>query len=193
MHHVPTLPIHPHSHQVLVRNLENRPYSSNVVPLRGGLWGWDTSLTIEPTAVHGDWGYVTASAAPRQEDGTFPGYSVSSIMLQQGMPYIDVLKVDIEGAEAVVFNTTGGAQLETWLNAVNLLALEMHPWFAKEYFTEKDVVTRVIGSISNSTRNHVPFALAVEGDSHFFKRVQALGGPCSHHANRRSMQQHCAH
>lgn len=177
--------------EVLVRNMEHRPFADNVVPLRGGLWGWDTSLTIEPTAVHGDWGYVTAAAAPWQEDGTFPGYSVSSVMLQQRMPHIDVLKVDIEGAEAVMFNTTGGAQLETWLNAVNLLALEAHPWFAKEYFGELDVVGRVVGGIGNATRNHVPFALAVEGDSHYFKRVQSLGTPCAHQPNRRSMQQHC--
>jgi hypothetical protein len=59
--------------------------------------------------------------------GTVKSVSLSAIMMRMNWDHIDILKMDIEGAEAVLFRSP--AFVETLCKHVRYLALEIHDEF----------------------------------------------------------------
>ena len=53
---------------------------------------------------------------------SFRAYTVDEILDESGFDRIDILKIDIEGAEKEVFEGDVGR----WISRVNLLVLELH-------------------------------------------------------------------
>jgi FkbM family methyltransferase len=107
----------PSNFAVLARNI--RPYPS-IVPVHAALWSRDGEISIsspEPNGgTKGKDGFVT-------HDG--PGTRVRAITLQTLMREmrinsIDLLKVDIEGAEKEVFEACD------WMRVVRCLMIELH-------------------------------------------------------------------
>ena len=49
---------------------------------------------------------------------------MNKLMADFQIDYIDLLKVDIEGAEKEVFERSG-----TWISSVGIIAVELHDWF----------------------------------------------------------------
>ena len=52
-----------------------------------------------------------------------PSLSVSSLIKKYDMPSIDLLKLDIEGAEKEVLSTA-----DQWIEKVKTIAVELHDW-----------------------------------------------------------------
>jgi FkbM family methyltransferase len=107
--------------EVLSRNV--RAYTQ-VTPLKAALWGVDTDVQIVDPGL-GKYGFransIVDSAGTRER---VRGFSVAGIMERFGLQNIDLLKVDIEGAEEEVFEHCG-----TWINRVGSVVIETHDQF----------------------------------------------------------------
>jgi FkbM family methyltransferase len=99
---------------LLVENV--RPYS-NVVPIQAALWGENTTVNIlDPGS--GAWGFMTDVAGSGHE---VPAITVDRLMDEHDIERIDILKVDIEGAEKEVF-----AKDPAWIGRVGSIICELH-------------------------------------------------------------------
>ncbi len=104
-----------------------------VRPMHAGLWGRRARVGVADSS-GGEWGLVFAELPPTNDssaDGSVDAYSVSDVAaLFDDVSAFDFVKIDIEGAEGVVF--APGADL-SWVNAVQVVSLEVHDWFAGHF------------------------------------------------------------
>jgi FkbM family methyltransferase len=100
----------------------------NVVAIQAALWWKREPLAIEDPGL-GDWGFQVSPAM----DGTVPVITMEDLIRTEGR--IDVLKLDIEGAEFDLF-----AHSDEWIDSVDAIAIELHERFrpgVTELFTSK--------------------------------------------------------
>jgi FkbM family methyltransferase len=102
---------------MLARNV--RPYAT-IIPLHAALWNRDGEISVsEPdpsTGASGKWAFVTHEG---------PGVKVRAVtmrtlMKEMEMHCIDLLKIDIEGAEKEVFEACD------WIDDIRCLMIELH-------------------------------------------------------------------
>jgi FkbM family methyltransferase len=96
-----------------------RPYP-HITPLLKGLWHCRAKLVINNPEDY-EWAF-TVSEASQEGSSTVEGISVADLLLDFGWEHVDLLKMDIEGAELEVLSH--GA--EEWLDRVRVLAIEVH-------------------------------------------------------------------
>jgi FkbM family methyltransferase len=119
--HVLALEPDPANYALAVRNL--RDFAGRCTLLPAALWSASGEVAVHRGAF-GDgreWAtHVTADlkGAPLR----VPAYSIVGLMERFGMPTVDLLKIDIEGAEEVVF---GNGDL-SFLGHVRCIAIELH-------------------------------------------------------------------
>jgi len=90
-----------------------------VTPLQAALWSECEPLAlVDPRS--SKWAF--AVQRPFQDSGTIPGITVDALMRQFGFSWIDVLKLDIEGAEQEIFSRGPIG----WLRRVSVIAIELH-------------------------------------------------------------------
>ncbi|MCU0333865.1 MAG: FkbM family methyltransferase [Chitinophagaceae bacterium] len=101
----------------LLKNTEHYP---NVHALQGGLWGYPAHLQLVD---HGR-GHTSfeVKEVPPDTPGSLQAYSIPQLMQMQGWDSIDLLKLDIEGAEKHVISH--GA--DEWLPRTKFIAVELH-------------------------------------------------------------------
>lgn len=99
--------------------MNSRPYP-RIRPLLKGLWNRRANLTIDNPEDY-SWGF-TVSETSEEEPSTIEGISVADLLRDFGWERVDLLKMDIEGAELEVLSH--GA--EEWLDRVHTLAVEFH-------------------------------------------------------------------
>jgi FkbM family methyltransferase len=90
----------------------------NVVALEGALWPTSGSVRIANPEAE-SWSYRVEDA--NDSDGV-RAYSLDELLDTYNMPTIDMLKLDIEGAERMLF----GSNYERWLPRVRAIAVEIH-------------------------------------------------------------------
>lgn len=98
--------------------------NSHITPVHQALWSEKTTMPITERYT-GDWGYTivpegtgaTATQANKVTTTTIP-----DLMREHQLTKIDILKIDIEGAEKAVFE----AAPEAWLPHVNVIMIELH-------------------------------------------------------------------
>ena len=129
---------------LLVRN--TTPYKA-IFPVRGGVYGADVSLGISDNNAEK---YAFRLEACEKAGESVPGYTIKTLMKDFQLPRIDILKMDIEGAEYSVFNHAPDA----WLSEVRILIAELH-----EYINPgvKELVT--------STLERVGFQIEWKGEN----------------------------
>lgn len=104
----------PENYSLAVENTCGLP---DVTVLPAGLWGFKTHLkVVNPDA----WKY--ALRVEECADGPISAESLVSILEMTGWEHIDILKMDIEGAEASVLAT----DVHRWIGKVNVLIVELH-------------------------------------------------------------------
>jgi FkbM family methyltransferase len=96
-----------------------RPYP-NITPLLKGLWHRRANLVIDNPEEY-PWAF-TVSEAGQEASSTVEGVSVADLLRDFGWDRVDLLKMDIEGAELEALSH--GA--EEWLDRVRVLAVEFH-------------------------------------------------------------------
>ena len=100
-----------------------KQYGDRVSVIKAGVWSHDADLTVEK-GVHADgrdWA-TRVRAAAQGERVDVRGVNIGTVLDKSGFDYIDLLKVDIENAEGVVF----GANFEQWLPRVKNIVIELH-------------------------------------------------------------------
>jgi FkbM family methyltransferase len=103
------------------RNLA--PYSSRVQVLHGAVWSHCTHLGLSRGSFGDGREWATQVEEPRSKASPLiAAWDVPSIIKMSGKPVVDLLKIDIEGAELQVFND----QAIHWLMNVRNLCIELH-------------------------------------------------------------------
>jgi FkbM family methyltransferase len=114
---VVTIEANPDNYPLLEANL--RPYGDRAVVLKGGVWWRRTPLALIRRQNEGDAG--VREALPGDAD-LMEGWDLPALMERGGFARIDLLKIDIEGAEIDLL--LKGA--DRWLPQVRNLTIELH-------------------------------------------------------------------
>jgi FkbM family methyltransferase len=97
----------------LLRN--TAPYTT-ITPIRAALWRSDGEVTLGPSNAH------PKDAFRVEENGQqrVRAMTMDSVMREAGIDSVDLLKMDIEGAEKEVFEQS------PWIRNVRVIAIELH-------------------------------------------------------------------
>jgi FkbM family methyltransferase len=107
--------------KMLERNMQ--PYGNRVQLVRAAIWSHAAPLRIEETPYRDGREWSRQVRMPRaDESGGVDGIDVPSLLTLAGADRISILKVDIEGAEAVVFSS----KYESWISKIDVIAIELH-------------------------------------------------------------------
>ena len=114
---------HTENFKLLTKNVGPLIAADRCIPLQAAAWGSDKQLVIQMPEISSRYNAITVQES---ESAAAPGpgvegLSVPKIMERSGFDEIDLLKIDIEGAEAQLF--TGDLH---WLNRVGAIAIEFH-------------------------------------------------------------------
>lgn len=110
------------NYDILLENIKDYP---NIIPVRAALWGYPKNMVVCKDNGLGEWGRQTFEYTDNNQNGledTVKSVTVSQLMSAFDMPIIDILKIDIEGAEKNVFSSG----IDAWLPKVRLMAIELH-------------------------------------------------------------------
>jgi FkbM family methyltransferase len=102
--------------ELLRRNTRSKP---NIKVVAGALWPRKTTLSMMDDNAE-KWAYAVKEARP--EDAGIEALTIPDILADTGAEQIDLLKIDIEGAEKDLF-TNGW---EEWLPRVKRIVIELH-------------------------------------------------------------------
>jgi FkbM family methyltransferase len=99
------------------------PYGERATCINGALWSHPTDLRMAETTYR-DGGHWSRQVEEGSAGGHAPvaGLDIPAIMERAAANHISILKIDIEGAEAVVFSQP---HLE-WLDSVDTIMIELH-------------------------------------------------------------------
>jgi FkbM family methyltransferase len=108
--------------ELLTKNIA--PYD-NITAIQGALWHRNERINLVDPGL-GKWAFMTQAQDSIEERfgeivQEVQGMTVDTIMKGQGIEHIDVLKVDIEGAEREVFGDPS-----SWIMKVDSLIVELH-------------------------------------------------------------------
>jgi FkbM family methyltransferase len=104
----------------------NTKHYPQVIPLHAALWSDDTTLGLSNPDDRVDSYQYSRDAAVE----TVPAFNMPSVLSRFDMPRVDLLKIDIEGAEREVF-----ARKPEWVRRVGMFIIELHGAEAREAFT----------------------------------------------------------
>ncbi|HVM87584.1 MAG TPA: FkbM family methyltransferase [Puia sp.] len=109
------------NYEILQRNIRMNNIK-NIIPLKFGLW--DKTINLKVDRNYGDgreWGIRVLET---NEDTGLQGISLPDLLKRYQIEQIDLLKIDIEGAETKVFNNK--EHVREFLSITKILAIEIH-------------------------------------------------------------------
>lgn len=110
-----------HNFQILCDNIEKYAVEIN----RKGIWSHDCKLEVVPGDI-GAWGFMVRER--NQEEGDLiDAISIDSLIQNNNLDRIDLLKIDIEGSEYEIFNSDN----LDWLELCNAIVVETHEHLVK--------------------------------------------------------------
>ena len=97
-----------------------------VIPVRAALWHKNGPIQLIPHPVNSEWnkwGFQTHGLEEKNVKavGEVPAMTVEKIMRNYQIDFVDVLKVDIEGAEREVFSDASA-----WIDKIGMIIIELH-------------------------------------------------------------------
>ncbi len=102
---------------------ENCKDYANIKTIKSAIWSDDSYVKIS-NATAGKSSFQV-EPAQAQMDAAFKGLSIATLMQKFNLPTIDILKLDVEGAEKEIFSYN----YESWLDRVKVIVLELHDRF----------------------------------------------------------------
>jgi FkbM family methyltransferase len=150
------LAIEPDTENLRVATDNCRPYP-NVHLIRGGIWSSDCSLALQNPDAE-SWAFRVSEVNPTTP-GALRGMSLSTLMEEYGFDAIDLLKLDIEGAEEEVFSHAD----RSWLQKVNNIVIEVHGESAHRAVRE--------------ALEEYPFEPSIKGEKLIFTKSNIHAGP----------------
>lgn len=120
---------------LLKKNIQNY---SNITSIQKALWHVNTRLKISnPNA--GKFAFRVEESSNGQEVSSI---TIEDLLKEYDLPFIDILKIDIEGAEKEVFSNT-----PDWIAKVGLIAIELHEYLKtgcnRAFYTAIDSYTKI--------------------------------------------------
>jgi FkbM family methyltransferase len=113
--------IEPDESNFLLLRENARPYS-NIYPIKGALWGEDGELLlIDPGDGHHGFQTVDRRCSPVLSRGHVTSFTVETVMECMNWVRVDLLKLDIEGAEKEVLEAC-----DSWIARVGACMVELH-------------------------------------------------------------------
>ena len=103
----------PSNFAALVRN--TTPYKI-ITPIQAALWREDGEVTLGPSTAHPKGAFQIVDNGRQR----VRAITMDTVMREAGIDSIDLLKMDIEGAEIEVFESC------PWIKKVQVLAIELH-------------------------------------------------------------------
>lgn len=91
----------------------------HVIP--AALWDKETSIRVEDKGF-GDLGWMTVDTTA-DDPAAMKTVTIGKILAESGFDEIDLLKIDIEGAEKEIFSAP---DVDSWLSKVKVLTIELH-------------------------------------------------------------------
>jgi len=127
---------------VLQENL--RPFAPRVTLLHAAIWSHPTDLVIDETPFRDAREWTRQVREPRErETRTIPAFDIATILTESGFDRISLLKIDIEGAEALIFASEQNLE---WLDQVDNMVVELHD--DSRFGTATEVFERAIAGHS---------------------------------------------
>jgi FkbM family methyltransferase len=124
---------------ILEKNLA--PYKERVKLLNTGIWSHPADLKILETPYRdGEAWSVQVRECNPGEVPEMQATDVGTLLKESGLGKISVLKMDIEGAEAIVFSSN----YESWLPAVDNMVIELHD--DSSFGRASDIVLNAVNS-----------------------------------------------
>lgn len=116
-----------------------KPYPE-ITALHRAVWSHRTSLRVEnPQAEH--WAFIGAEARSDSKDAV-EASDLGALLDDLGWPRIDLLKLDVEGAETEVFSNA-----DAWIDSVRSIAVELHEKMRPGCRQAFDAATRHWGAV----------------------------------------------
>jgi FkbM family methyltransferase len=108
----------------LCRNVAGVPA---ITPVRAALWNEAGEVDIiNPTGRHGAFRTQRLGSAQGAAIERAPAVTVAGLLAAYDLPHIDLLKIDIEGAEREVFKDAAD-----WIDRVGVIIIELHDRFQR--------------------------------------------------------------
>ncbi len=123
--------IEPESNNFAQLKINTEPYK-NIILQQGALWYKKERLNLANPG-YGDWGFMVEKKN-EENNGSVQAFSVVDLMEQFHLSKIDLLKIDVEGAEKEIFETG----VSEWLPKTKMILVELHdrmkPGCSKAFF-----------------------------------------------------------
>ena len=99
----------------------NTLFYDRIHAINSAIWNKETYIKIEDRGF-GDLGFMTFETTKDDPDA-MPTVTVKKILSDSGFKQIDLLKIDVEGAEKELFSAP---DVHDWLSKVKVLTIELH-------------------------------------------------------------------
>jgi FkbM family methyltransferase len=129
-----------------------------ITPIQAAVWGETKQLSVVDTGGR-EWGFQTVDTTPTRSRSVVPALAMETLVETYGIERVDILKVDIEGAERQVF-----AHADGWIDRVSSIVIELHDRFAPGC---SEIVRSAVASFD---------VCSERGDSTFFGRTLVSRG-----------------
>ncbi len=108
--------------ELLKENVASYPH---VIPIQAALWNKNEEINLIDPGL-GKWGFMvetihSSENLPGKTCHTVMGMTIDKIMKDYGLKKIDILKIDIEGAEKEVFSDA-----TSWIEKIDSIIVELH-------------------------------------------------------------------
>ena len=141
---------------MLVKNA--LPYK-NIVPVNAALWPQEGRVSLHDPG-YGDLAYQTYYNRESTENNNIKCVTIDSLLKKYQIDYIDILKIDIEGAESELFNANCD-----WISKVSVIIIELH----------ERLKSGCNKAFFNATKDH--FCYEWIGGENFYLSKQGAGQP----------------
>jgi FkbM family methyltransferase len=104
----------------------NTRHLKNVKLFKAGIWNKNCFLETKSEPNLGEWG-ITVRETDQAKSNTIKAMTIDTIMFENNFQTIDILKLDIEGAEFEVFQSG----FQSWLPKTRIIMIELHDFMKK--------------------------------------------------------------
>jgi FkbM family methyltransferase len=111
--------LEPNKENFEIASVNLKPYNDRAILLNKGLWYEETTLYVKGCSVSSK---ITSELQTGQGSEKVECITIPSIIEKYNIEYIDILKMDIEGAEKEIFSE----DITSWITKTKLILIEIH-------------------------------------------------------------------